>query len=198
MDEVDGELDKEVMDGGTNLLKKLEEADVGPWLVIHGHKHFASLSYGMTHGSCPPVLFSAGSLGALLYPQIKERTANQFYILTIDINQTESTGRLVGQFESYSWNNMRGWHPSQSDFLPYKGGFGSQVTPHTLVIEILKLLESTPYLDKNDLVNIQDKIDYYTPSQFKELLGKMDKKGLFVDYDGNQIKEVVNNEKSNN
>jgi len=174
MDDVDQEFDTEVMEGGTNLLKRLDEANVGPWLVVHGHKHFASLVHGMTQRSVPPVIFSAGSLGASLYPKIEARTANQFYILSVDLEKTMNSGSLVGKFEAYSWSLASGWHPSKSDHLPHKGGFGADTSPHKLVQQITSLLESQPYLDVNDLASIQEEIDYYTPGQFKELIEKME------------------------
>ncbi|HIF9111800.1 metallophosphoesterase family protein [Photobacterium damselae] len=194
MDEVDYEFDTQVMDGGANLLKKLDEANVGPWLVIHGHKHFANLSLGMTQRSVPPVIFSAGSLGASLYPKIEERTANQFYIISIDLQKTDDRGCLVGNFEAYSWNLRNGWHPSQCDNLPHKGGFGANNLPHKLVQEISKLLVESTYLDINDLKLFQDEINYYTPGQFNELLENMDKKNISYICNGNQIEQVAPNE----
>lgn len=191
MDEVDREPDYQVMDGGQHLLQQLDSANVGPWLVIHGHKHFARVSHGMTLRSTAPVIFSAGSLGANLYPKIEERTANQFYVLTVDIEKTEIAGELVGTFEAYSWNLMNGWHPSQCTHLPHKGGFGATKKPHTIVREIKSLLDNTTYLDKNDLQLIQDEIDYYTPGQFKELKEKMDKECIDYEFSGNNILEVA-------
>ncbi|MEI8668640.1 metallophosphoesterase [Pseudoalteromonas sp. B131b] len=124
MEQVDSRFDEESMEGGQMLLNELEEADVGPWLIIHGHKHFANLTYGPSQTGEPPVIFSAGSLGANLYPEIENRTCNQFYIIEIDLLKTSSEERLVGKFEAYSWNLMKGWHPSECDHLPHKGGFG--------------------------------------------------------------------------
>ncbi|NOJ12926.1 metallophosphoesterase family protein [Vibrio splendidus] len=194
MDDVDETFDYEVMEGGQHLLKKLDEANVGPWLVVHGHKHFASVSHGMTQRSTPPVIFSAGSLGASLYPQIEDRTANQFYILTVDLDKTSHEGCLVGTFEAYSWNLMNGWHPSQCNHLPHKGGFGAPKKPHALIRELKELLTKGTYLDKTDLASVQSEIDYYTPGQFKELLEKMDKLSIQFEYQGNEILEVASNE----
>lgn len=194
MDEVDLEPDYQVMDGGQHLLQKLDSANVGPWLVIHGHKHFASVSHGMTQRSIPPVIFSAGSLGANLYPKIEDRTANQFYILTVDIDKTENAGPLVGTFKAYSWNLMNGWHPSKCAHLPHKGGFGAAKTPYIIVKELKDLLKNATYLDANDLKLIQDEIDYYTPGQFKEFKENMDKEGIDYEFNGNEILEVAKND----
>ncbi|MEZ8321628.1 hypothetical protein AB6C72_24840, partial [Vibrio splendidus] len=191
MEEVDHNFDSEVMDGGQYLLKKLDEANVGPWLVIHGHKHFASVCQSMTVRSTPPVIFSAGSLGANLYPGIKERTENQFYILTVDLDKTFDEARLVGTFEAYSWNLMSGWHPSKSENLPHKGGFGGSTSPQMLVRQIIKLLREAPFLDSTDLTQLQDDIDYFTPGQFKELLENMDKHDIEFEHDGNKILQVA-------
>lgn len=194
MDEVDNNFDTEAMDGGVYLLRKLDEANVGPWLVIHGHKHFANLSLGMTQRSVPPVIFSAGSLGAHLYPQIEDRTTNQFYILTIDLDKTGDKESLVGTFKAYSWNIMSGWHPSKCNHLPYKGGFGADISPKKLVRKISDLLTKGTYLDVNDLKHIQEEINYYTPGQFSELLENMGKSNINYLCDGNQIEQVASNE----
>ncbi|GIC80775.1 metallophosphoesterase [Moritella sp. F3] len=194
MEHVDENFDSEVMEGGQMLLKELDGSNVGPWLVVHGHKHFASLGYGMTDRSTPPVIFSAGSLGANLYPKIKDKTSNQFYILCIDLQKTLDEECLVGTFEAYSWNLRNGWHNSKSNHLPHKGGFGSSVKPVHIMKQIKTLLQGNTYINSNDLASIQEEIEFYTPGQFQELLDKMKKNHLRVDYDGNQILEVANNE----
>ncbi|PSU21414.1 hypothetical protein CTM97_19540 [Photobacterium phosphoreum] len=194
MEHVDDDFDSEVMEGGQVLLKELESADVGPWLVIHGHKHFASLGYAMTDRSTPPVIFSAGSLGANLYPKIQDKTCNQFYILSIDLNRTGDEECLVGSFEAYSWNLQKGWHPSECNHLPYKGGFGSSIKPIVLVNKIKDLLTKHPYLDIHELADIQKEVEFYTPGQFQELINKMEKNNLHIDRKGNKFIEVAYNE----
>ncbi|MDY7588380.1 metallophosphoesterase [Vibrio cholerae] len=190
MDEVDHDFDTQVMEGGSNLLKRLDEANVGPWLVIHGHKHFANLSLGMTTRSTPPIIFSAGSLGAFLYPKIEDRTSNQFYILTINVDKTDKNGYLVGKYKAYSWNLMNGWHPSKNKHLPHEGGFGAETLPRKLVERIKDLLKSDTYLNSNDLKAIQEEVNYYTPGQFNELIENMNKKNISCIYNGNQIEQV--------
>ena len=189
MEHVDN-TDPEVMEGGQSLLKNLEDSDVGPWFVIHGHKHFASLQYAATGSSLPPTILSAGSLGANLYPEIKDRTSNQFYVVEVNIEKTIEAERLVGTFEAHSWDLYNGWGLSKGKNLPAKGGFGSNTTPRSIIKEIKELLKNTPVLDINDLIPVHDKLEYFTPYDFDKLIKKLAEEGFPIEHENGKIIEV--------
>ena len=188
-EDIDYSSDIEVMDGGQLLLSSIEKETQTPWLVIHGHKHFASLFSAPSAGYNPPLIFSAGSLSAKLYPGISDRTDNQFYILDIDIAKTIAKEKLVGTFEAHSWNIRNNWHPSQSKNLPYKGGFGSDVRPIEIVNTLNGLLEDTPYLNTDDLKDINEKIQHITPTQCEELVTRLTE-SFSVEISSNLLVEV--------
>jgi metallophosphoesterase superfamily enzyme len=191
MEYVDGDYDGEQMEGGTYLLKQLEEADVGPWLVVHGHKHFASITYAKSGGASPSTILSAGSMSAKLYPLIKDRTSNQFYIIDIDGVQTERTGRLVGCFNTYEWKMQSGWGPSISNNLPSQGGFGSSTTNKEIITSIEDLLAlNGPFLQDQELDSIHELTKYIPPGQFNMLIDKLFSKNLHVQFSQNKITEV--------
>jgi len=141
--------------------------------VIHGHKHFASLFSAQSAGYNPPLIFSAGSFSAKLYPKIENRTANQFYILDIDINKTIQNEKLIGTFETHSWDVISNWHPSKSKNLPHKGGFGSDIRPVEIVRTLNDLLNNTPYLNSDDLIQVNEKLQHITPTQYDELITRL-------------------------
>lgn len=111
------------MKGGDNLLRALDSVAFGPWLVIHGHKHYPKLTYAMG-GSSSPVIFSAGSCAAIPYPEIAPSVGNQAYLVRIDSTRT-NTSNCCGEFETWDWAPGRGWKSAQDRTgLPYRGGFG--------------------------------------------------------------------------
>lgn len=179
MDYVDSDYDCQAMEGGSYLIRKLDESDKGPWLIIHGHKHFADIGYARTSHSCGATIFSAGSFSAMLYPSLKTRTSNQFYILEIDIQESKSRNRVTGTFKSYEWTAAEGWHPSKAHYLPAEGGFGNSINPRDLARDIGALIgENNPFLNSDDLRNFEKQLKYFTPSDFKNLLNKLQENGF--------------------
>lgn len=191
MDYVDNTYDHESMEGGSYLLSSLNNADVGPWLIIHGHKHFASVSYANSSGSIPHTIFSAGSVSAKIYPMIKDRTSNQFYFIDVNLTATEESGRLTGTFSTHEWNIQKGWGTSLSDNLPDQGGFGGTITNKEVANSIEDLLsQSGPFLEDVDLIPIHKMTKNMTPSDFKRLIQRLEKSGLTVNVERNKIMEV--------
>jgi len=191
-EDIDFDSDYEVMDGGQALLNEIEKVSDQPWLVIHGHKHFASIFRAQSAGFNAPIIFSAGSFSAKLYPEIDKRTANQFYILNIDLEATIEQECLVGTFEAHSWDIENNWHPSCSENLPHKGGFGTNIKPLEIIAEIKKLLQKEPYLDINSLQPIYKMLEHYTPTEFQELLQKLKTKSFEYEVVNNQLIQVAN------
>jgi len=190
MEHVDG-IDIEAMSGGQNLLRQLDCANKGPWLVIHGHKHFADITYASTQSMNRPVIFSSGSLAAKLYPKIEDRTANQFYIIEIDLDRCVSKDQAVGTFETHENLIGRRWAQSQSSNLPAKGGFGSVESPKSVADKISKRIsDENPYLNKQDLSKFHDLTNNFTPIDFDRLVAALENNGLSVDRKHNVIIEV--------
>ncbi|MGK0378949.1 MAG: metallophosphoesterase superfamily enzyme [Patiriisocius sp.] len=191
MEYVDGDYDVEVMEGGGYLLRKIEEADVGPWLIVHGHKHFASITYAKSGCSAPSTILSAGSVSAKLNPNYETRTSNQFYIVDINLEETEKSGKLKGQFNTFEWSIQRGWGPSRSQNLPAQGGFGSSVTNKEIITKVKELLsENGPFLEEFDLKEIHQMTTHVPPDQFKLLISKLFADGYHVTLEQNKIIEV--------
>jgi Icc-related predicted phosphoesterase len=166
MEHVDNDYDHEQMEGAQYLLSALEDADIGPWLIIHGHKHYATLGYASSQTSTPPTILSAGSLSAVLYDGIKDRTSNQFYILSVDLEQTEFNGKAVGVFETHEANKLNHWQPSTSNNLPASGGFGSLHTPQQILNYIKSVLsESSPFIEGAELNPLKEKMKSLTPAE---------------------------------
>ncbi|EGQ8234631.1 TPA: metallophosphoesterase [Vibrio vulnificus] len=181
MDYVDVSYDGEAMEGADYLLSNIEAADIGPWLIIHGHKHYATISYGNSRTSTPPTILSAGSLSAVLYESIDSRTSNQFYLLEIDIDKSSQNGKVVGRFETYESNKLHQWQPSKSHNLPACGGFGSLYTPEQILNHLKsKINESNSFLEGDELNEFRDKIFNLPPFEFKRLERLLEKNGFMI------------------
>jgi len=191
MEHVDISPDVEVIDGAEYLLTKLQEVDKGPWLIIHGHKHFAEITIGSSSNGSPPTILSAGSVSAKIYSSIQDRTSNQMYILDIDLRKTSDLDKLVGNFITYEYKMEFGWRLSEARNLPAKGGFGSEYTPVKVFREIKNLINKTgTFLNEDDLEPIYKMMEYFTPGEFLKLKNKLEDSGYEVVCELNKILEI--------
>jgi predicted MPP superfamily phosphohydrolase len=119
--------DYSTMLGGEKLLKVLGSGKCGDWIVIHGHKHHPRLCYA-AGGSSAPVIFGAGSLSAIIYPELQQIARNQFHLIEFPMSIARTLGLgLIGTFETWDWVKGIGWLPaSRRSGLPPVGGFGNR------------------------------------------------------------------------
>lgn len=191
MEHVDNTSDYEAMDGGDYLLRKLGGLNKGPWLIIHGHKHFADVCYAQSPTRQPPVIFSAGSLSARLYTEIQDRTSNQFYLIEIDLAKSEQEGLATGTFNAYEFMLGRSWSRSNAANLPATGGFGSKTTINNIATKIInKITDECPFINQFELSEMEDEIKHLTPFEFKQLLEKLEESGHIVEVELGSIVEV--------
>lgn len=115
-------------DGGPELLRILE--DCGDWLVIHGHRHYPTISYS-SGTSRSPVILAAGSFSAMLYPELSTRVRNQFTIIDVEgVSPVAQTSGIAARIRSWEYNFARGWVAPQSlEGIPDFAGFGCRVNP---------------------------------------------------------------------
>ena len=137
----------DAMHGAERLLTGLTENDEYDWLIIHGHKHYPKIYYGSTGtGSSIPII-SAGSFSGDITGKLQSRVSNQFYIIDIYEQYTESLG-IVGQITAWDWAHGRGWvKASLNSGLPHKAGFGHQFHKRNVIRDLSKLQED--YYEKD-------------------------------------------------
>jgi hypothetical protein len=144
--------DSSTMKGGSDLIDILGSASLGEWLIVHGHRHIPAISYA-TGGGQSPIAFSAGSFSANLGSPILIGTQNQFYIITININEIEKFNGLVGKFKAWDWIYNNGWvPPSVYAKLPMQGGFGIR----DKIKKIAKQVDKHSKKEKNIFTNWED------------------------------------------
>lgn len=116
-----GEYDE--MRSGQLLVELLGSGHYGDWIIVHGHKHHPKICYA--HGSSTaPVIFSAGSLCHVLFPELATVAQRQFYLLQFPIARYSDLG-FAGTFRAWDWEFKSGWgKPTRKSGLPAQGGFG--------------------------------------------------------------------------
>lgn len=167
------EADYSEMEGGSALLSML--ADLGEWLIIHGHKHFPKLAYSPGDATSP-VIFSAGSFSAVLHPIAAQRARNQFYIIDIPIDELDSLGlELAGKIRAWDWIGLKGWQPAGPESgLPRSSGFGWRESPTSIAQNIAALL-SPPGVIRTwaEIISEIPKVDFLLPSNKRTVVQKL-------------------------
>lgn len=119
------QIDYSAMVGGEKLIDLLRESHLGPWMIVHGHKHHPRLIQG-AGGARAPLVFGAGSLSAKLHADLQGAARNQFYILEFH-REVASTLDLevAGEIRAWDYRLGQGWVPAKRDSgLPRRSGFG--------------------------------------------------------------------------
>lgn len=152
------------MSGGSQLLDMLNEH--GNWIIIHGHKHHAKITYHMS-GSKKSVVFAAGTLAAHK-KSLGTHFANQFYIMNVELDKQKGTPQ--GTLDVYSWQ-ANSWSLSKrtNDGIYTGVGFGEIGCLEDLAD---KIASSLPPLGKEDWHNIVKQhncMKYCVPQDLKFL-----------------------------
>jgi hypothetical protein len=188
------EPDRSSIVGGTLLLRDLNSADLGPWVVVHGHKHLPNLAYAPGSGSSP-VVFSAGSLSASFHLDQQPITRNQFYLLEFDPEAARRNhSRIACRFASWYWVPNRGWLPTtRGSGLPAKGGFGTRCDPRTLAHQINDALQASnqPSFSWDELVAACPDVEFLIPEDLEGVRRELRRIEVGVEVDENGRFEEV-------
>jgi hypothetical protein len=169
------EEDYSEMVGGDRLIDLLDSGEYGSWLLIHGHKHYPRLAYA-PGGASSPIIFSAGSLSAVLYQKISSRARNQFYIIEIPINDLDALELdLGGTITAWDWINMSGWQPAGvTSGLPHLVGFGWRESVRTIATTIAKYLEDkTSVLTGEELLAAIPRLRFLRPEDLEVVVRRL-------------------------
>lgn len=169
-------IDYSEMTQGSKLLSELGERDEA-WLVIHGHKHSPRLEYAQSGGSEAPVIFSAGSMSAVLPPNYFAGAANQFYIIEIDLDDVQDNG-VVGKFEVWDWHEGQGWNRCRQSGrsgarISDGAGFGYRANLTGVARDITASIGGSPVTKWNDLVARMPLLKYLTPVDLEKVKAKL-------------------------
>ncbi|MDI6909820.1 metallophosphoesterase [Nocardioides sp.] len=181
---------------GDALISLLNGAELGRWLVIHGHKHLPQLVHvgGVVGGDVATLC--AASLGAHLWKPVSTAARNLFHILDVTNDPVPGLGTLRGTVDSYYWGYGEGWKPSHPDGcgMPAQSGFGCISDPRDLAQQVAKHMDSNhlEILDYDRLIAVVPEIPYQTPDAFSNLVTALERIGYgFVRNSRQKIVQVV-------
>lgn len=168
----DGDIPDDGRGASNDLLTLLASGDVGDWMIIHGHRHWPAVGYANAQPRSP-IVFSAGSLSAVLYTGRKPQPRNQFYVLEF-LSSTATS--LVGTFQAWDWCAGSGWEPARrSSGLAHRGAFGFRGSARWAADQIADLVRTTahPWLDWRDIATHLPELAFLLPRQFDELVAML-------------------------
>ncbi|HEX8281899.1 MAG TPA: metallophosphoesterase [Pyrinomonadaceae bacterium] len=180
--------DYSTMEGAHKLLQLLESGEYGNWIVIHGHKHHPRICYA-AGGSGAPVIFSAGSFSATLYPDLASQgVRNQFYIIEFPLSKLAELGLgLAGTFRAWDWSKGKGWlRASDRSGLPSIGGFGNRENVDSVATSIATYFASRTefWLPWEEISGALPTIKYLLPNNLELVLKRLEvRHGLKVTRD---------------
>lgn len=185
--------DYEAMINGPGLVDLLGSGSFGEWLVVHGHRHRPRLFYAQGT-ACSPIILSAGSLCAHINPSLQGYARNQFYVLEINIADSQKWG-LCGTFRAWDWIPGQGWmKASEQSGLPDSGGFGCREAPAALAATIEDKLIGIPapyFMSWLDILLLEPRLRYALP---RDLLCVADylqqRHGLQVSKQAGKIQQI--------
>lgn len=178
--------------GGTRLLDMLNK--YGSWIVVHGHKHHAKVSYHNT-GSKKSVVFAAGTLSSHKNTLGKEFT-NQFYI----INTSNGRGTPKGTIETWSWHGNR-WAKSKSrkDGVFTGVGFGEVGCIETLAEKIAEYYgDSIMPKAWGDILKEFPILAYFVPKDFEMLQNHLSDLDIDIRFNSQDEFESIEKRTSSN
>ncbi|MEH6457188.1 MAG: hypothetical protein V7749_12735 [Cocleimonas sp.] len=179
------------MKGGTRLLEMLN--NYGNWIVVHGHKHHAKLSYHSV-ASKKSVVFAAGTLSAHK-KTLGDGFANQFYIINTDLTQKRGTPK--GTLDVYSWQaNCWSLSKRTKDGVFTGVGFGDIGCLEEMAEHIEKQLVSLTSTPWDDIVELFPKLKHMVPLDFKHLIANLQDLNVDVNFSADHELESLERTKA--
>jgi 3',5'-cyclic AMP phosphodiesterase CpdA len=179
-----GDGDNEFMLNGDRLVDLLGTGKYGDWMIIHGHRHIPKLVYAQGNSSSP-VIFSAGSLSATLFPRSRGRASNQFYIVEFATVDTAVNVTLPGRILVWDWTYGIGWsHAGTDSGLPALCGFGYRGSVSILAgrIDSLLIRDAVSWVDWKTLSAEIPELDFLTPGDMDRLRLELTRRKLNIGY----------------
>jgi predicted phosphodiesterase len=173
---------------GGELIRVLEDSNVGPWLIVHGHRHWPECVYA-SGGAGSPVLFCAGSFG-----KADAQVTNQFHILEIEVD--ESASRPKGTIKTWTWSISNSWQPSEfgdkAKALTFRSGFGFEGSLSRLAEDISKHLHGVnTYKDWPELVSELPQLDNLLQKDFSKLRRELDQRHIKIHVENGEPIQVA-------
>jgi len=180
--------DYDAMKNGQLLLDMLATGRYGRWLVIHGHKHHPKVTYACGPATSP-IIFSAGSLSAVLYPELQTKARNQFYLISMTRKHIKQFG-LVGTILAWDWAFGEGWAPAANtnSGLPASSAFGFRGDPRQTALRISTFVSHK--MTWEQICSHIPEAAYYLGQDLETLRVELEMMGLRMIEEGGRPREI--------
>ncbi len=167
--------DTDVLATGDRLLAALRR--LGCRLVVHGHRHFARLSY-----VDQMAVLASGSFSAQLF-EYGTSMGNTFHLITLE---GSSPLDLKGQIRTWVFRLGKGWKEANEDRdgFPFVAGFGRRATLPTIVEALVALASTEPVRDRfteEQVMASCSDVVYLTPTERADVNLALHTNGLTLD-----------------
>ncbi|UUP19095.1 metallophosphoesterase family protein [Nitratireductor thuwali] len=173
---------------GSRLVDRLTELTLSSWLVIHGHQHYPEIRYGPGKAHLP-VLFSSGSVSAVIDAPYSSEAPNQFYHVTLFPDRDDTNNWTpCGVVRAWHWELRKHWQRTPRNFnIPYGYGFGCRTGALELAQRVKKTMEeqSQPLLEGKDVFAHIPEMKFLLKEGFDEVIKHL--AGLGVKYSQGEI-----------
>lgn len=176
--------------GAEKLTDLLSKADLGEWLVIHGHRHRPNLF--CAGGNTAPFILSCGSFAATRNGDEHNLTPNQFYVVKLDPLEAGKPARASGIIQTWNWTAY-GWM-EQSDIpggLPPATGFGYRGRIPELADRMRDRTRKDIKVTRRTLIDEFPEYLRLVPSDLTALIYALEREGIIITYSGREIEELV-------
>jgi predicted phosphodiesterase len=155
--------DTDVLPTGDHLLAALRR--IGCRLVIHGHKHFARLTY-----IDQLAVMASGSFSAQLF-EYASSMGNTFHMVRLEGNEVAA---VKGQIRTWVFRLGQGWKEAHEDRdgIPFLSGFGRRSSITDIVTALTTLGSNDGQRDRfiqTQVEEVAPDIAYLTPSEREEI-----------------------------
>lgn len=179
--DLDVDLGRIEMSNGARLIEALDASGV-PWLIIHGHKHHARLLPAQG-GPSRPVVFAAGTFGAVLSGKLATQTKQQFYLLDVSVLSQQIRPEAAVRVRALTWSGSNWiWTTKKQHGLPDRCGFRTPQLDIVREVEAIKnFLDQRPettFFAWQEVVEGHSNLKYLLPSEITVLQRAMDAVGI--------------------
>jgi predicted phosphodiesterase len=146
-------------------------AENSSWLVVHGHKHHAKLSYAQGDVQ-RPVVFAAGSFSGRLQGTNAVYSRNYFHVIEVDLTLTATCGTV----ETWSWLPGEGWikaAPVVPRGFPCFTGFGFEGSIDEIIEKLTRNQTYPSLLAWQEYERRCPEARYLTPKQQRHLFDRL-------------------------
>lgn len=177
---LDGRPDYEALQNGQTLLELLDDPIFGPWILMHGHRHNARITYAPSSASVIPVI------GAASFSARVSDADNQVHLVEVE-SVIRSNYALRGRIKSWTFSLGRGFifNSKATNGLPGECGFGFRGNIQALARTVGDYIRNSgsAYVQWEEIKGCFEDVIYLEPKGFEHLINSLQSQGIRLSFD---------------